>query len=101
MGSEWCHLCRSWVWRFGVGIGFSWDVEEGGRGGFLVVLDFSGLLDFSGEGLEISKVSVERGSGKMVLEFSGVVEFSGEGWEVSGVSAGRESGEEDGLYGRL
>ncbi len=69
----------------------------GGGGGLSVVLDFSGVLEFSGEGLEVSGVSVERQSGKMVLDFSGVVEFSGEGLEVSGVSAESESGKEDGL----
>ena len=36
----------------------------GGGGGLAVVLEFSGLVEFSGEGLDVAGVSVEREAGK-------------------------------------
>jgi hypothetical protein len=69
----------------------------GEEGGLAVVLEFSGLVDFFGEGLDGSEVSVEREAGKRRLEFSGVSEVSGEGLIFSGASAESETGEGDGL----
>ena len=68
----------------------------GGGGGLAVVLEFSGLVEFSGEGLDVAGVSVEREAGRRRLECSGASVVSGKGL-FFGASAGSEPGEGDGL----